>query len=194
MLVTPAEREPPGSFQRDRDPAYFGRFRLWFDQLTPFIDDHRAFVPVRPDLEALAREAFGGLEPDQSWPIHLVRPAEKGADWAVEGGDPRRLYVVLEMLTDVCYIDARNLHRALDAFAPALEDARFFAYSSGDQPDDWLDEYEFRDGRLAVRRWRHEPDLLRSRMAFYRRLMKANSGDDALRSFVAEVRRRATRT
>lgn len=113
MLVTPAERKPPTSFQRDRDPAYHGRFRLWFDQLTPFIDDHRAFVPVRPELEALAREASGALEPDQSWPIHLVRPAEEGADWAVEGGDPR--------------------------------------------------------------------------------LMKANPGDDALRSFAAEMQRRATR-
>lgn len=162
---------PPARFCRDKNPEFYGRYRLWFDQLAPSQDDIAAVVPIRGEALVDVRAAFEVLERHQNWPLELV---EDGA----------RPCLRFEMLSDVCYIDMRNLHRAADWLAFGLEDARFFVYSSGDGPDDWLDEYVIEGGKLSVDRFRHEPYLRQSRLDFYLALLHERTDDTMLRRFV----------
>ncbi len=181
----------PRDFQRDEDPAYYGRYRLWFDQVAPFVDDYRAFVPVRDQATAELREAVALLEahprPVTYWPFRLI---ERGDD----GNPVDGLALCFEMLADICYIDMRNLHLATDFLAFGLHDARWFTYSSGDGPDTWLDEVRVEAGRLRIRRWLGEPYMRQSRLALYRRLCsEVYASDQTFRRFVVAAHRAVPR-
>ncbi len=161
--------------------GWFGRYRLWFDQVSPRFDDYAALLTIPDDHVAYLEELVDDLPPLQNWPLHIVRPDDHFNDYA--NAERERPYLCFEMLSDVCYIDMRNLHWAAAELAPLVDDGHFFAYSSGDGFDRWLDEYRFADGGLEVTRhvW-HEPHLRDSRLDFYREQEALR--DEEFRSFV----------
>ncbi len=139
-----------------RATEWFGRYRLWFDQVSPRIDDCAAWVAARPRSEADLEAAVDLLPSHQSWPLRIERDGE-------------RTWLVLEMLSDVCYLDMRNLRWALEWLAEHLEDAHFFVYSSGDALDAWIDEYRLQSTKLVATRHRRASAYMRfERLAFYR--------------------------
>ena len=160
---------------------WFGRYRLWFDQVSPRLDDYAALLRVSENDADFVQEWLEALPVGQNWPLHLVRPDVRYNDYRdCERGQP---YLCFEMLSDVCYIDMRNLHWAAAALAGFLEDGTFFAYSSGDGPDRWLDEYRFEGGALEVVRYRlPAPRAREARLDFYVRNMATRG--DTFRRFV----------
>lgn len=179
----------PAEFRRrsptEPEDEWFGRYRLWFDQVSPRFDDYVALLTIPDDHVEYVQELVDPLPPMQNWPLHIVRPDDRYNDYAnAERGRP---YLCFEMCSDVCYIDMRNLHWATAQVAPLIDDGHFFAYSSGDGFDRWLDEYRFTDGDLEVTRhlW-HEPHIRDTRLSFYDE--QAPARDAAFRSFVQRCR------
>src|SRR5688500_14590790 len=88
----------------DKDPVFYGRYRLWFDQVSPRRDDYRSFVRVRPGWRPLVAEAMAGLSPLSVRPLHLVNQGEHGRGWTFSLGAPDDDFVCFEQLADICYI------------------------------------------------------------------------------------------
>ncbi|MDC0719135.1 hypothetical protein [Nannocystis bainbridge] len=176
------------AFVRDQDPAFYGRYRLWFQQVTPWLDDYRALIPVRAGATAELDAAIEAL-PAQHWPLRRINRDAHAWGWSLDHGEPGQDLLSLELLSDVCYIDARNLHWALDRLAVHLADARLFVRSTGDGDDRWLDEYTLAEGCAEVRRWRcPEPDWP-GVFAVYEALVRERPDDAELRRFVAFAHR-----
>ncbi|WAS98020.1 hypothetical protein [Nannocystis punicea] len=175
-------------FIRDRDPAFFGRYRLWFQQVAPWHDDYRALIPVRPGATAELDAVIAAL-PEQNWPLQRINRDEHAWGWSLDRGEPGQDLLSLEQLSDVCYIDARNLHWALDRLAVFLVDARLFVRSTGDGDDRWLDEYTLAEGCAEVRRWRCPEPGWPGVFAVYEALARDRPDDRQLRRFVAFAHR-----
>ncbi|PCC74964.1 hypothetical protein SAMN02745121_08821 [Nannocystis exedens] len=186
--MTPQPFPVVREFVRDRDPAFFGRYRLWFQQVAPWFDDYRALIPVRPGATAELDAAIAAL-PDQHWPLHRIDRDRHARGWSLDRGEPGQDLLSLEQLSDVCYIDARNLHWALDRLAVFLADARLFVRSTGDADDRWLDEYTLAEGCAEVRRWHLPEPGWPGVFAVYEALVRERPADRELRRFVAYAHR-----
>ncbi|MFE1408569.1 hypothetical protein ACFW5D_34275 [Streptomyces sp. NPDC058770] len=88
------------------------------------------------------------------------------------------------MLSDVCYIDVRNLHRLIDLLAPAVEDAHFFVCSMGDGLDRWVDEVRICDGRSSLARWTVVGDAWADFPTLCAELAANRAGDEVYGRFV----------
>ncbi|MFF9403523.1 hypothetical protein [Streptomyces sp. NPDC014744] len=174
--------EPSETFVAGRDDRWFGRFRLRFAQVSPWPDQHRTFARVRPGWRSLVEETLSVVAtelPGQVWPIHLLNQGGHGRGWEFDLGPPEADYLCWEQLSDVCYIDMRNLHRLIDLLAPAVEDAHFFVYSMGDGLDRWVDEVRVRDGRSSLARWTVEGEAWTDFPALCSELAGDRAGDEA---------------
>jgi hypothetical protein len=146
------------------DREWFGRYRLWFDQVSPRFDDIAAVVRIRPDCVDDIAALLESLPEHQNWPFHLVKPGANVRDSQTNEG----FSLCFEMLSDVCYIDMRNFHWAVRHLAPHLEDAHFFVYSSGDGYHCWIDEYRLNGGIVTAHRHTWPQASMRdSRIDFY---------------------------
>ncbi|MFE7427564.1 hypothetical protein [Streptomyces sp. NPDC057545] len=105
--------------------------------------------------------------------------------WEFDLGPPEADYLCWEQLSDVCYIDMRNLHRLIDLLAPAVEDAHFFVYSMGDGLDRWVDEVRIRDGHSSLARWTVEGEARTDFPALCSQLAGDRAGDKVFGRFVA---------
>lgn len=165
-----------------RRTEWFGRYRLWFEQVAPVVDDYTVLLRVRGSGDGDVRAIFDEFERRfGGWPLRLVCAPRRGPHLACEGTAPGTLFLELEMYSDVCYIDMRNVRRALEAFAPHLHDARFFVFSSGDMPDRWVDEYTIEGGKLVALRHTVDEPYFR-RLDYYVTLVPRR--DDVFRAFV----------
>ncbi|MCY1062743.1 hypothetical protein [Nannocystis sp. SCPEA4] len=175
-------------FVRDRDPAFYGRYRLWFQQVAPWFDDYRALIPVRPGATAELDATLEAL-PSQNWPFQRINRDEHAGGWSLDRGEPGQDLLSLEQLSDVCYIDARNLHWALDRLAVFLVDAHLFVRSTGDGDDRWLDEYTLAEGCAEVHRWLCPDPEWAGVFSVYESLVRERPDDPQLRRFVAFAHR-----
>lgn len=178
------EIEQLSAFTTDENKPWFGRFRLWFNQVSPWIQE-RAFVKVRPDALAAVGNVVRELGTRHKWPIQLLIQGKHGEAWSFRLGSAEDGFICFEMITDICYIDLRNFNLAVRRLAPHLEDAHFFVFSSGDGRDRWLDEYQLANGTVSAQRWASQPDMLSSRLATYEQLLIERSSDEQFRRFVA---------
>lgn len=186
--MTPSPLPSVRAFVRDRDPAFHGRYRLWFQQVAPWYDDYRALIPVRPGATAELDAAIAAL-PAQNWPFQRINRDEHAHGWSLDRGEPGQDLLSLELLSDVCYIDARNLLWALDRLAVHLEDAHLFVRSTGDGDDRWIDEYTLAEGCAVGLRW-HAPDgEWDGVLTVYEALLRARPDDRRFRGFVAFAHR-----
>ncbi|MFI8435091.1 hypothetical protein ACIGJO_15255 [Streptomyces sp. NPDC079020] len=179
--------EPPATFVTRRDERWYGRFRLRFAQVSPWPDPHATFIRVRPGWRPLVEETLALVTaemPKQNWPVHLLNQKVHGRGWEFDLGPPEADYLGLELLSDICYIDIRNLHRLIDLLAPALEDAHFFVYSMGDGLDQWADEVRVHDGRCGVARWFVTGEAWIDFPALCAELGDSRAGDEAFGRFV----------
>lgn len=173
-------------FIEDRNPAYYGRYRLWFDQVAPRFDVYRALIKVRVGAApAVAARIDQLARPSQCWPFQLINRAAHARAWSLPPGLLGDDFLSLEPLSDICYIDMRNFRAALSALAPHLDDAHFFVLSTGDGLDRWVDEYRLEGGVTTAERWLWQPDLLRTRIDLYHALSRQRRDDAHFREFVA---------
>ena len=190
--MTTPERAPlplVATFVKDKDPSFYGRYRLRFDQVAPRFADYRGLVRVRPGSTPALDAAIGALDPRQNWPFQRINRGRHARGYSLEPGPADEDLLSFELLSDVCYIDMRNFRWAMSRFAPHLEDAHFFVLSTGDGEDRWLDEYRFTGGAVSAERWLWEPDLFHSRREFYRALARERPDDALFREFMAFVSR-----
>ncbi len=173
----------------DEDPAYYGRYRLSFDMVAPWIDVHSAFAKVRPGATAAVERELDRLRAPNLvvWPIHVVNQGRASDFWCLEHGEPEDDFVAFYMLPDACYIDMRNFRLAVERLAPHLEDAHFFVLSTGDGDDRWIDEYRITDGRVLAERWLWPSELADCGLDFYDALA-ARRGDLQLARFARKAR------
>ncbi|MFF2013874.1 hypothetical protein ACFVWY_33085 [Streptomyces sp. NPDC058195] len=189
-MSVPYPVEPPETFVSERDDRWSGRFRLRFPQVSPWPDAHRAFARVRPGWRSLVEETLSVVAaemPGQVWPVHLLNQEAQGRGWEFDLGPPGADYLCWEMLSDVCYIDMRNLHRLIGRLAPAVEDTHFFVCSMGDGPDRWVDEVRVRDGRSSVGRWTVAGEAWTDFPALCAELAVSRAGDAVFRRFVTSL-------
>lgn len=151
-LAHPADLEPT---------EWFGRYRLWFDQVHPIHSDCEAVLGLRAEVGVadLMVDWYAQL-PRINWPFEVCASATP------HSATPAT--VRFEMRSDVCYFDMRNLHWAVIEMAPFLTDGAFFVYSSGDAADRWIDEYQVCNGRVTVDRVELDTAQLRdTRLDYY---------------------------
>jgi hypothetical protein len=130
-------------------------------------------------------EEINRLSSAAAWPMHFVSLGADGRGWGFPHDGPDGDFVYFEMLSDVCYIDMRDLHDAIRTLAPGLQDAHLFVYSSGDNDDRWVDEIHIRDGSAMVDRWLAEPDADLGFLPLCEALLTARDYDTAFRRFVS---------
>ncbi|MCX5103225.1 hypothetical protein [Streptomyces sp. NBC_00439] len=188
--------EPSGTFvtkgdDRWRDDRWYGRYRLWFAQVSPWPNPYGTFIRVRPGWRSLVEETLSVVATEvprqKTWPVHLLNQKAHGRGWEFDLGPPEADYLCLEQLSDICYIDIRNLHQLIDLLAPAMEDAHFFVYSAGDGLDRWVDEVRIRDGRSSVARWTVEGEAWADFPALCAELAGNRAGDEAFVRFVTSL-------
>ncbi|MCY1060275.1 hypothetical protein [Nannocystis sp. SCPEA4] len=183
-MPTPTPLATPDRFVRDQDPAYYGCYRLRFQQVAPCQDDFRALVVVRPDAADELAAAIDALEP-QHYPFQLIERRVHAAGWSLDPDGPGTHLLSLEQLADVCFIDMRNFLRAMEWLAPHLEDAHFFVFSTGDGDDRWVDEYRIDVGLVEARRWTAAACERSSVVDLYEALLAERADDLTFRRFVA---------
>ncbi|WP_405753418.1 hypothetical protein OHA19_39455 (plasmid) [Streptomyces sp. NBC_00012] len=120
----------------------------------------------------------------KTWPVHLLNQKVHGRGWEFDLGPPEADYLCPEQLSDICYIDIRNLHQLIDLLAPAMEDAHFFVYSMGDGLDQWVDEVRIRDGRSSFVRWAVAGEAWAEFPVLCAELGDSRAGDETLGRFV----------
>jgi hypothetical protein len=185
------ERVPlplPSTFMVDKDPAYYGRYRLMYDQVAPQFQTLSGFIQLRAGHTDELDAVFEKLTPQrQNWPFHRINRGRNGAMYSLPDGPPEDDFLELELVSDVCYIDMRNLRWAMEQLAPHLEDAHFFVLSTGDGEDRWCDEYRIQKSVVRAERWIAEPNLWSARLDFYHALAKLpdRRNDAHFRAFVA---------
>lgn len=177
--------------KKERDPLYYGRYRLWFQQIAPWFSDHAALVPVRAGETANLEAELDAIKTQHSehMPLRRIDRSQAAAwDLRAEAHDtPFDALLSLEQLADVCYIDMRNFGRALDQLAPYLEDARILVCSTGDGDDRWMDEHTIAGGCAESRRWiaNFATHLHEDRLRMHEALLDARRDDERFRRFVA---------
>jgi hypothetical protein len=174
-------------FANDKDPAFYGRYRLWFDQVSPVVDSHRAVARVSPDWVVEVTEIFESLQ-NQHLPLQLLAPETDRRGWDLSTSYAGDWVLSFELLSDVCFIDMRNFCHAVTRLGAGLCDVHFFVMSTGDAPDAWVDEYRIIDGHVRAERWLWAPYLITSRLDFYRALAANRTDDAAFQHFVATLR------
>ncbi|MCX4851565.1 hypothetical protein [Streptomyces sp. NBC_00893] len=182
--------EPLETFVTGRDDRWFGRFRLRFPQVSPWPDRHWTFARVRPGWRSLVEEMLSVVAtevPGQVWPVYLLNQGVDGRRWEFDLGPPEANYLYWDQVSDVCFIDMRNLYRLIDLLAPAVEDAHFFVYSMGDGLDQWVDEVRIRDGRSSVARWIVEGEAWADFPALCAELAGNRAGDKAFERFLTSL-------
>jgi hypothetical protein len=193
------ERAPlplPSSFITDKDAAYYGRYRLMYDQVAPHFQTLHGYVQVRAGHTV---ELDAGLDElrrwRQNWPFHRINRGRDGAMYSLPDGPAEDDFLELELVSDVCYIDMRNFRWAIEQLAAHLEDAHFFVLSTGDGEDRWCDEYRIQHSAVFAERWLAEPDLWSTRLDFYHALAKLpdRRNDAHFRAFVAYCRKQQRR-
>ncbi|MYS80511.1 hypothetical protein GTZ85_09900 [Streptomyces sp. SID5474] len=155
--------------------------------MSPWPDPSRTFARVRSGWRPLVEETLALVAaemPGQTWPAHLLDQKAHGGGWDFDLGPPEADYLCLEMLSDICYIDIRNLHQLIDLLAPAMEDAHFFVYSMGDGLDRWVDEARIHDGRSSFARWAVEGEAWAEFPVLCAELGDIRAGDETFGRFV----------
>ncbi|MEE1742033.1 hypothetical protein PUR49_36780 [Streptomyces sp. BE147] len=179
--------ELPKTFVTRRDGHWYGRFRLRFTPVSPWPGLPTTFIRVRPGWRSLVEETLALVTaemPRQNWPVQLLNQRIHGRTWEFDLGPPEDDYLCLDLLSDICYIDMRNLHRLIDLLAPAMEDAHFFVHSMGDGIDRWVDEVRVHDGRCSVARWPLADEAWIEFPALCAELADSRAGDEAFGRFV----------
>jgi hypothetical protein len=193
------ERAPlplPSTFVVDKDAAYYGRYRLMYDQVAPQFQTLHGCIRVRPghtaEIDALLEEL---QRLRQNWPFHRINRGRDGAMYSLPDGPAEDDFLELELVSDVCYIDMRNVRWAMEQLAAHLEDAHFFVLSTGDGEDRWCDEYRIRNSEVVAERWMAEPELWEARLDVYHALAKLpdRRNDAHFRAFVAYCRNQQNR-
>jgi hypothetical protein len=186
----------PSKFMVDEDAAYYGRYRLMYDQVAPHFQTLSGYIPVRTghtvELDAVLAEL---KRRRQNWPFHRINRGRNGAMYSLPDGPAEDDFLVLELVSDVCYIDMRNFRWAMEQLAPHLEDAHFFVLSTGDGEDRWCDEYRIQKSGVVAERWMAEPNLWTARLDLYHALAKLpdRRNDVQFRAFVAYCKKRQNR-
>lgn len=179
------------SDERWRDNRWYGRFRLRFPQVSPWPDLYTTFVRVRPGWRPLVEETLSvvaaELPGQRTWPVHLLNQEAHGRRWEFDLGPPEADYLCLEQLSDVCYIDMRDLYQLIDLLAPAMEDAHFFVHSMGDGLDQWVDEARIHDGQSSFARWAVKGEAWAEFPVLCAELGESRAGDETFGRFATLV-------
>ncbi|EHM26683.1 hypothetical protein SPW_4888 [Streptomyces sp. W007] len=159
--------------------------------MSPWPDLYTAFVRVRPGWRPLVEETLSAVATElpgqRTWPVHLLNQEAHGRRWEFALGPPEADYLCLEQLSDVCYIDARDLYQLIDLLAPALEDAHFFVHSMGDGLDQWVDEARIHDGQSSFARWAVEGEAWAEFPLLCAELGDSRAGDETFGRFATLV-------
>lgn len=154
----------------------YGRYRLSFNQVAPFIEPLRHVLSLKINDPERASILYD-LLPDHLYGlIQFDRCEDEEGGFVFEEDDEYLLHFF--MLHDFIYIAMENFYFAVQELAEVLEDCHFFIYSTGDDDNRWLDEYKIENGRLSFfNRNMCNDHIYTGRLDFYTERAKENLDD-----------------
>jgi len=133
-------------FRQNPDSPNYGRYRLNFDAVFPFIQPLETLSLKINDPERAS--LLYDLLPDHLYNlIQFFREEDEQGNYVLQDGHEYLMH--FDMLSDFIYIAMENFYFAVVELAVVLEDCHFFLYSSGENDDRWLDEYKIENGKLS---------------------------------------------
>lgn len=155
--MNPFKNIDPGfGLLKDTNSSFSGRYRLNFDQATPFreLSFGRVFIKVNRDAVEHVQNIYHSFPKHLKYEIRLFNQKEIRGDEYLEIDcfEDEDWFLSLDMMGDVVFIPMYNFYFALKSLSSYLEDCHFFIYSSGDLDDRWMDEYQIANGKLEFSR------------------------------------------
>ena len=167
----------------ERSPNY-GRYRLCFNQVYPFREPLYDRLVIKLKNTEEAKIVFDFL-PEHIGIIHYFKQKDirENKYWQLDFFEDDEEFLVFEMLSDVKYIALENIYFSIMELAHYLEDCHFFIYSTGDNDDRWIDEYQIENGQVAMERSYTKTEIYLGRLDFYLTRAEKNIKDDRFMKF-----------
>ena len=156
--------------QKNENSPFYGRFRLELNQVYPFREPTYDWALIK------IKEKFV----EEAKIIHELFPEHIYLFQFLKQGDIRNnkyiqincfkdddYFFEIDLLSGVIYLAMENFYFALLELSPFLEDFHFFIYSTGDDDDRWIDEYNNKNGQLTCSRILCDTEIYYGRIAYY---------------------------
>ena len=181
--MNPYQEISDGLAINKRSP-YYGRYRLCFNQVYPFREPlyNRLVIKLKNIEEA--KIIFDYL-PEHIDIIHYFKQKDirENKYWLLDFFGDEDDFLAFEMLSDVKYIALENIYFSIMKLAPYMEDCHFFIYSTGDNDDRWIDEYQIENSQVMCKKNYIEKEIYLGRLDFYLTRLKKNPMDSKFQKF-----------
>ncbi|MCD4791925.1 MAG: hypothetical protein K8R54_01730 [Bacteroidales bacterium] len=156
--------------QKNKNSPFFGRFRLSLGQVYPFREPayERALIKIKDEFVEDA-EIIHELFPEHIYLFHFYKQGDIRNNKYIQINcfKDDDYFFEINCLSDVKYLAMENFYFALLELSPFLEDFHFFIYSTGDDDDRWIDEYNNKNGQLTCNRILCDIEIYYGRIAYY---------------------------
>jgi hypothetical protein len=171
LVMNPFQHiNPKIGMKVNKTSPFYGRFRLEFNQAYPFREPtyNRALLKIKKECVEKAKMVHE-LLPEHIYLFffHQQKDIKENKYIQINCFENEDCLFEVNLLSDVIYIAMENFYFALLELSPFLEDFHFFIYSTGDQDDRWLDEYNNKNGQLTCNRILCDMELFYGRIAYY---------------------------
>ncbi|WP_222984328.1 hypothetical protein [Flagellimonas meishanensis] len=162
---------PKIGLQKDVKSPFFGRYRLVFNQVTPFreLSFNRVFIKVNSNAIEEVKNRYDLLPKHLKHQIQCYNQGNirNNEIIAIDCFEDDDWFLCLDMTGDVAFIPMYNFYFALKGLSNYLENSHFFIFSSGDMDNRWIDEYKILDGELELSRNEMEAESFWGSIIYY---------------------------
>lgn len=156
--------------QKNENSPFYGRFRLELNQVYPFREPayDRTLIKIKEEFVEDA-EIIHELFPEHIYLFHFYKQGDIRNNKYIQINcfKDDDYFFEMNLLSGVIYLAMENFYFALLELSPFLEDFHFFIYSTGDDDDRWIDEYNNKNGQLTCNRILCDTDIYYGRIAYY---------------------------
>ncbi len=148
--------DPKIGLLNDTKSFFYGRFRLRFDQVTPFREPlfNRVLIKINPDGVEKVKCIHDQFPQHVQYQVHLYNQGKirNNKNLTIDHFGDDDWFICLDMTGDVAFITMYNFYFAFLRLCHDLEDCHFYMYSTGDKDTRWIDKYKINDGMLDFSR------------------------------------------
>lgn len=156
---------------KDTTSPFFGRYRLEFNQVSPFREPsfNRVFIKINTDAIEDVKRIYHLFPQHLKYQIQLYNQGNirQNQNYLIDCFEDDDWFLCLDMMGDVAFMPMYNFYFALLSVSRYVENCHFFIFSSGDKDTRWIDEYKISGGELDFSRNEMETESFWGSIIYY---------------------------